>query len=310
MTLLSIRVIQLKRELLATGFRSLLLIGVAFFLFYASHLFWQQREYTFYFIGFLFIVCASIQLSRQDKTFIYTHLRHPHLEIFIEYLVLVLPFTFSSLFTPNWYYFPILVGALSLLPFYRQTYSQQAYFKSMSNVLPAYYFEWISGFRKMFLFLIPVYFLALAFSWFKILPLFLLWLLTVSIVTFYTECEPLHILRAGKLTAMQFVRQKLWRHARFLVLLYLPILLINTVFNFDYWLLNLLFIPVQLSLLCFAICFKYSSYEPNADLAANNMIVSLVSLGSVLPYLLPIPLIMSFVHYRKAVRNLKNYLHD
>jgi hypothetical protein len=187
---------------------------------------------------------------------------------------------------------------------------QKTYFRNISSIIPASHFEWISGFRKSFLLLIPLCILAIGFCWFKILPLFLLWFITFIITSFYNEFEPVHILREGGYSSKRFLRQKLYQHSGYLLLLYTPVLLINTIFNFEYWIVNLLFIPVQLSLLCFAICFKYSVYEPSKNLTAGSLILTMVSLCALIPYLLPVPLVMTFIYYRKAKNNLDNYLND
>jgi hypothetical protein len=150
----------------------------------------------------------------------------------------------------------------------------------------------------------------LGFSWFRILPLLLLWFITVSIASFYTECEPLHILKEGNFSSNRLLNRKLMRHSKYLLLLFSPLLVINTIFNPEFWILNIIFIPIQLSLMCYAICLKYSTYIPNKKPIGNSIILSLVSLGSIIPYLLPIPLLMAVFTYRKAKMNLNNYLND
>jgi len=78
----------------------------------------------------------------------------------------------------------------------------------------------------------------------------------------------------------------------------------------EFLVVNLLFIPAQLSILYFAICLKYSGYKPNAYQSGNNIPLAIVSMGSALPYLLPIPIILSFFYFYKAENNLKKYLND
>jgi len=212
--------------------------------------------------------------------------------------------------TQNWYCYPLLLLALTIIPFLKFSYSQVTYFKNISSLIPHSNFEWISGFRRSFLFLIPVYFLAIVFSWFRFLPLFLLWFITVSIASFYTECEPLHILKQNSLSPRYFLRRKIFLHSKSLVLLCIPVLLVNSIFNIEYWYINVLFLPVQLSLLCFAICLKYSTYRPNINLPGNNIILSLASIGTIVPFFLPIPLILAFKYYGNAKLNLEKYLND
>jgi hypothetical protein len=309
-TLLNIRLIQIKRELSDTGPRILALLGLLCFLIYLSFLTYQKTPDAFYLTAALFFICLSIQSTRNDKTFVYIHIEKPQSEIYSEYLILTFPFAVSSLFTVNWACYPILLLSMLAIPFLKYTLPQKTYFKNITSIIPASNFEWISGFRKSFLLLIPLYVLTIGFCWFKILPLFLLWFITIMIASFYNEFEPIQMLREGNYSSKRFLRQKLYRHSKYLLILYAPVLLINTIFNFEYWVVNLLFIPIQLSLLCFAICLKYSAYQPAKSSAGSSIIFPLVSLGSVLPYLLPVPLVMAFIYYGKAKNNLNNYLND
>jgi hypothetical protein len=308
--LLNIRLIQLKREFNDTGPGAIIIVGLILFLVYASYITYLKTPDAYYLTAFLLFISLSVQSYRNDKQFVYSHIRKPHLEIFSEYFLLTFPFAVTILFTENWFCYPLLIISLFIVPYLKFTVKQRTYFKNISAVIPATDFEWISGFRKSFVYLIPLYLLALALSWFRILPLFFLWFITVSIVSFYIECEPLHILKEGNFSAKRLLSSKLMRNSKYLALLYSPVLVINTVFNPEYWVLNLLFIPIQVSLVCYSVCLKYSSYEPNKKPIGNSIILSLVSLGSIVPYLLPIPLLMALFTYGKAKKNLKNYLND
>ena len=308
--LLNIRLIQIKRELNHAGLGIFIILGLFLFLIYSSFLIFQKTPDAFYLTAFVFYVCFSIQSYRKDKLFVYNHIQNPRSEIYTEYFVIAFPFMVTSLFTKNWFCFPVLLAALGIIPFLKFTIKQKTYFRGISAVISPSDFEWISGFRKSFIFLIPLYILAIGLSWFRILPLFLLWFITVTIVSFYTECEPLHILKRDDLSAKIFLQQKLMKHSKYILLLYIPVLVINTFFNIEYLVLNLLFIPIQLALVWYAICLKYSGYEPNKNSIGNSILLSLVSVGSIVPYLLPIPLLMAISTYGKAVRNLKNYLND
>ena len=309
-TLLNIRFLQIKRELKDVGLRSFVILGILFFLVFFSYTIFQKTQDALLLISFLFMSCLSLQSYRKDKSFVYNHISNPHFEIFIEYLMLTLPFCLLSLFTRNWFCFPILILSLYVLPFLKCTLKQKTYFKNISLIIPAQNFELISGFRKSFLFLIPLYVFAIGSCWFRIFPLFILWFISISIVSFYGECESLPILKEGNFSSKKFLKRKFYSHSKCILILYAPIVIIHSIFNFDLWLVNLLFIPIQLSLLCFAICLKYSSYQPNRNLLASNIVLSLVSLASIFPYFLPIPIIMAFYYYRKAKINLDNFLHD
>jgi hypothetical protein len=308
--LLNIRLIQAKRELNSTGLGVVILLGLLAFLIYASFTVFLKSPDAYYLTAFLFLVCVSVQSYRNDKQFVYIHIRNPHLEMYSEYLFITFPFAVSSLFTDNWICFPLLAAALFLVPFLKFTLKQKTYFKTISSFIPATDFEWISGFRKSFGFLIPLYLVAIGLSWFRIFPLIILWFISVTIASFYTECEPLHILREGNFSSARLLKRKLIRMVKYILILQLPVLVINTIFNPEFWILNLLFIPLQISFVSYAVFLKYSSYEPNKNAIGNNVILSLVSLGSIIPYFLPIPLLMAIFTYGKAKTNLNNYLND
>ncbi len=308
--LLNIRLIQAKRELNSSGPGTLILLGLVSFLIYAAYTVFLKSPDAYYLTAFLFIVCVSIQSYRNDKQFVYVHIRKPHLEMYSEYLLITFPFAASSLFTGNWFCFPIVTAALYLVPFLKFTLKQKTYLKNISSFIPATDFEWISGFRRSFGFMIPIYLLAFSLSWFRVFPLIILWFISVTIASFYTECEPLHILREGNFSSSRLLKHKLFRMVKYILILQLPVLVINTIFNPEFWLLNLMFIPLQVSFLCYAVFLKYSSYEPNKNAVGNNVILSLVSLGSLIPYFLPIPLLMALFTYGKAKTNLNTYLND
>ena len=301
---------QVRRELNSTGLGAVIAIALLSFLIYATYTVFLKLPDAYYLTVFLFLACVSIQSYRNDKQFVYIHIRKPHFEMYSEYLLLTIPFSSTSLFTCNWFYFPALAAALLLVPYLKFTIKQKTYFKTISSFIRATDFEWISGFRRSFGILIPLYLMALGLSWFRILPLLILWFITVTIASFFTECEPLHILREGNLTSAKLLKHKLFRMIKYIIIMYIPVLVINTIFNPEYWLLNLLFIPLQVSLVSYAVFLKYSTYEPNKNSVGNSVLLSMVSLGSIIPYFLPIPLMMAVFTYGKAKKNLNNYLND
>lgn len=310
LVLLNIRFIQIRRELTQAGFGALVLAAIFIFLIYITYYVFQKTPDAYYLAAALLAFCVYMQMNRRDKSFVYVHIRNPYRAIYAEYLILILPFISTSLFSPNWYVFPILISVLWSVPYLKFTFQQRANFKNISNLIKASDFELLGGFRKSFMFLIPLYLLSLGLSWFRIAPLFFLWLINVNIISFYSESEPLNILKEGNYSPHKFLILKIFRHSKYILLLFLPILVINTIFNPEFLLVNLLFTPLQLSLLCYSIFLKYSNYQPNRNPIGNSILLSLVSLGAILPYFLPIPVLLSVLTYRKAINNLKNFLND
>ena len=309
-TLLRIRLLQLKRIISDEGIVVLFMAVILFVLMYAAYINYQKKANALYILAFLALSCIVLQLKRQDLFFITNNLQYPHLQIYFEYVALVFLFIAPVLFTPYWYLFFALMSVLFLIPFLKFAFKQKTYFRNISSFIPVSNFEIISGFRKSFFVLSILYVLALCTSWLSIYPYIPLWLITILITSFYVECEPLQILKKDDLSINFFLQKKMYQHAVCLFIFYLPVLLINTLFNPADWLLNLLFLLVQIGMLCFSICLKYTTYIPNRNYNANSVTLGLFSLGSILPHFLPVSLFMSFDYYNRAKKNLKNYLND
>lgn len=310
MKLLCLRFKQCRRALNDLGVYSLVLGFLALLLITISSSLHQKSSTSFYQLIVLSVLCLIVHFYRSDKKFIYLHIKNPYLEIYLEYLVLFLPFSFSVLFTAHGYYFFIFQLLIVVISFITVSISKVNYFrlKSISRIINSSRFEYLSGIRQSFFFLIPLYSLAVTFSWFYVVPHVFLWLITVTFASFYNECEPLNVLRSNNKSPRQFLWHKIALHAKLLLPLYIPILIINTWFNRDFWFINILFLLLQLSLLIFAITLKYRSYQPNEKLYRNKIILSIVSLSAILPYLLPVPLLMSLVYFKTALKNLNHFL--
>jgi hypothetical protein len=309
-SLLHIRLRQIKREIDGLSLYVIPIFAIAAYLAFVSFKEFQKGENAIYIIIGLSVFCLSLHFSRKDKSFVFKHIDKPHTQIFFEYLALTFPFSISCIVTKSSYCYLILLAILFCIPLLKFQFRQRVSFKNLSNIISVKNFEWLSGFRKQYIAFICIYLLVILFIWIKILPLFLLWFLTIIILSFYNEYESIQILRESNKAPKQFLIAKLKASIIYILILYTPIIIINSIFNSDFLILNLLFIPIQISLLGFAICFKYSSYKPNQAKIGNSIPFSIVALCSALPHFLPIPTILLFVYFYKAENNLKQYLHD
>lgn len=309
-TLLHIRFWQFNREVKGLGLYLLVFIAIAAVLSFFTYNQFKNNTNAWYIVVLLAITCLAIQYSRKDKEFIYKQLNKPHLQMFLEYALLTLPFSITSLITKNWFCFPLLLLILSCIPFLKFQFKYRAVFKNLSAVIPASNYEWISGFRKQYISFIFLYLVALAFCWVRVLPLGLLWFLTIIISSFYLENEPLNILRAGNKTARKFLAHKIKTTVKYILMLYSLPIIINAIFVNEFLMITLLFIPAQIALVCFAISLKYCTYKPNTNILGNNVAFSIIAMLSAMPWFLPIPIILAVVYFYKAENNLKIYLHD
>ena len=309
-TLLYIRLRQFNREANGLGLYLFVFIAIAAVLSFITYSQFKNNTDAWYIVVLLSIICLGIQYNRKDKEFIYKQLDKPHFQIFLEYVFLTLPFSITSLITKNWFCFPLLLLVLICIPLLRFQFKHRTVFKNLSAVIPASNYEWISGIRKQYIPVICLYLLALVFCSVRILPLGLLWFLTIIISSFHLENEPVHILRAGNKTARKFLSDKIKINIKYILILYSLPVIINAVFVREFLIITLLFIPVQIALLCFAVNLKYSTYKPQTNLLGNNVAFSIIAMLSAMPYFLPIPVILSIVYFYKAESNLKTYLHD
>ena len=308
--LLYIRYKQFCHELNALGLYLLLLLPIAGYIMYCCFFVFRSGQKADLLIAGLVSFCAILQYYRKDKRFVYKHIDSPHLQLFSEYVAVTFPFSAMCLFTNSWYLYLVLLACLFCLPFFHSNIQPKVFLKNLSSVIPPSNIEWLSGIRKQFFPIVILYLLAFAFCWFNMLPLFLLWFLTVLLTSFYTESESIQVLREGAPTPRELLLRKWKVCTNYVILLYTPILLVNTICHVEYLFVNLLFIPTQLALLYFGITLKYASYRPNKSHHGNQIPLAIVSMCSVLPYLIPIPAILSIVYFYKAKDNLKKYLHD
>jgi|WetSurMetagenome_2_1015567.scaffolds.fasta_scaffold03443_5 hypothetical protein len=317
-TLFKIRLLQLKREIKLLGiFHNIVISGVLVVAIYQITKLYQD----FYFALLTFIstvaIILLIQISRRDKSFVFLHLAFPRKAIFTEYVVLSILFSAYLLFSRYWYFFILIIISCAVISGIKYTAKKKTKLVSLSKLILPKNFEWISGIRKYRFTFGLLYIVTLAVSPVIFLPLFCLWILTIQIISFYEECEPLNILCSGVFKPSRFLKIKIHRHSILLFVLYLPVLLVNSIFNPNLIIFNLVFLIVQITVLSLTIFFKYKIYAPRDMLPGNSIFLVIIQVCTILPFiigsipfLLPLPLFLCFKYYFSAKENLKFYLYD
>ena len=120
----------------------------------------------------------------------------------------------------------------------------------------------------------------------------------------------MQILFASAENAKHLLKTKVKSHSLQLIIILAPVIVINSIALTDMILINILFVFLQILFLMFAILLKYSAYSPNDNVKQNSILFFFAFLGSIIPYLLPLCVIMNIRHYKKAVANLNQYFHD
>lgn len=310
-TLIWIRWRQARKELSGAGIIYVLLLLLIVFAL-AAFLYTQFLKGTTALVFSLLIpatVC-SLHISRRDKTFIFRHLEQPVIALYTEYLVFTLPLIIAVLATRYWYAFLFMQASFYGIAHIRTMPAPRTWFNTLSKVIPARDFEWLSGVRKGAPLLLFFYLTALGLSWLIIAPLLCLWLISAQLTSFYLECEPLVMLWANADTPGQLLQGKIRRHVLLQVIISFPVLLLHSILCPDMVLINICFLAAQLLLLVFAILLKYTTYSPGKLMTGNNIILGFAALSVAIPFLLPVPLFMAIRNYGRAIKNLKAYTYD
>lgn len=309
--LLKIRWWQIKKELHGVGLVYTLILLLLILLFtIIAYTLYHTTTHAFIVSGVLLLALASFHFARGDKQFIGRQISYPQAAIFTEYATVTAPLTLSALFTPNWFVLPVTWTGIAIISLIRTTPKKISWFVFLSKIIAPRNFEWLSGVRKSLVFILILLLLSLGLSWVIIAPLVCLWLFTVNISSFYIECEPLSMLWANESSPRQLLWGKIKRHSGLLLLVSVPVLIINSLMHPEMALINTGFLLAQVLLLVFSILLKYATYRPGILLSGNNILLGFAAASIAIPFLLPVPLLMSLRNYSRALNNLKMYHHD
>lgn len=307
---LKIRLIQIKREMENLGILyslvSFILIAAVGFMFYN-----QIKNYPnyLYATALAIFVVLNIHVNRKDKRFISINCEYSRLIYLSEYLFFSIPLFIIIITSSRWYSLLILLSSYMAISFIDYESKKKVGIINFSKVIPYHNFEWRSGLRKYFWYILLIYTLAVGLLFIKFVSLFLFWILVGCFALFYQECEPLNILQINEMPAQRFIQWKIKGHLLLFVILSLPIMAGYILFNPDHiWITSLVYSASLLNFILF-ILLKYSSYEPNAILPGSAMIgISIAYCSIIMPFLLPIPLIMCVRGLKKSLSNLDYYL--
>jgi hypothetical protein len=310
LSLVKIRLQQISQESGGLGPIHLIIIaGVLAWVEYSLFLTYSSLQTALISFGILSFLLLSAHLARPDARFLWQQLPQPSAKLFAEYYLFSLPFVLPAI--ASWQFWLLALHALccwglSKWPYYRK--GKFWYFPWLSNWISVRkQLEWLTGIRRYWWVLLPLYLLTWAFCWLRAFPIIGLWFFTLFIANFYNEGEPLNILRIQMDRPATFLRKKIFSAFGLMLLLYAPQLLINAIIHNDIWYFHLIFLCMQLIALLFIILSKYAIYEPNAKLKGNSVLQAFALMGTVIQYLAPLPIFLCFWYYPRAIRQLKKY---
>lgn len=304
MQLLKIRFYQLKRDLGILFFPILALTScISFFAF--NH----PEKVGYYAVAIITYLFYSFHKNRGDLSFAYKHFNSAKTQVVTEYQLFLFPFSIPILFTNYWCVFFILHALVFVIPFIDTTRKIQFKILFVTKHFKNDYI-FISGIRKNLFVLVPLMLIALVLSPLKLFPLVALFIFNAVVFSFYEVNESVQMIQASNKTPKQFLADKLSSAVFKMAIINSPILIINTVFNFDLFLFNLYFLFYNLLMLATVIVLKYADYQYKKQ--GNSIQIKLIIMifGLFLPYLAPLTIIFYFQSRTEALKNLNNYLDD
>lgn len=309
-SLVKIRLQQISQESGGLGSIHLLIItAILAWIEYSLYIAYSSLNGALISFAVVLFILISIHLSRPDARFLWQQLPKPSAKLFAEYWLLSLVFVLPAL--PTWQFWILPLHALTCYLISKWRYYRKGklwYFPWLSNYFPANkYLEWLTGFRRYFWALLPLYLLSWAFCWLRGFPIIALWLFTLFLVNFYNEGEPLNVLRIQMKAPKAFLSKKIGIAFKLMLLLYSPQLLINAIIDADIWYFHLIFLIMQLIALLFLILSKYAIYQPHEKLKGNAVLQGLALMGTLIPYLAPLPIFLCFWYYPRAIRQLQKF---
>lgn len=324
-----VRISQFFRLLNEIGlFRVIFLLIILGFVLFFTYQFITTSENTIISLILIALLLLSVHTSRKDKPFLEAIIKQPYLIYLSEYMVLTLPVLVIWIVKNNWIGAGILLLVVFIIPLIYYNL-QFRYLGSIIQLLinpfnpnlnltvktrlpfiSSSSFEWISGIRRNLLILIPVYLLVLVFSFKPYVAVVGLIFLSLIISGFYFYGESREFVEFYAKSPRKFIVKKIYTNLRHLIVVFAPILIIALIFQISTWrfLLGALIVSIFIQVL--TIIFKYSLFEENANLTRNSIIVYGNIIFAIVPYFLPVPIIMGIIHYNKALKNLKQYFHD
>ena len=314
--IVNIRRIQFIREIKLLGFfystAIFLLLG---FVVFKLTSFYQDFLSSVYIVSAIVSLLFSFQVMRRDKTFLRNQVDGARWKIVYEYLLYALPFIIPLLFSPNYYLVIVVPVSVFLISGMKIELKERTGARFLGKIVSPKDFEWLSGLRKRrfyFGFLLAAVY---AFSFVKIVPLFFIWFLTTLIFEFYRDCEPLNMLRVNGYSAGKFLLVKILRHSFLYAVLFVPALVLNSLFNPETVFINSMFLIVQFTVLVLAVLMKYRIYTPLDSLQGLYIYLIVIQVVTVLPLFIGgipllsvLPLILCVRFYYSAKNNLKEYL--
>lgn len=264
-------------------------------------------NYAYVIIAGVLSLVYIVHSRRKDFNFIIKISKYPFATYLAEYFVFSIPLLILFILKQQFYSLFIYVLCLIGLSFTPRARIKLVTFSKFLKLIPQGMFEWQSGFRKNFIFIIIFYligFLGIWKLWFSAISVFFL---IISVCSFYSEFESRKILESAELPPKAFLSRKLKTHVKSFIIFVSPIFVLSFV-HYTEALYVFVSFAMVINCLVAAILLKYAFYAP------GNVSGFIQVLGSIILFVaLVFPLSILIVAlniflYFKAKNNLKIFL--
>ncbi len=308
--LLKIRLKQIYRGIIGVGLiRFIFLVGLVVFLGFALYIKSSDKVTSQYIgAGFLFLIML-IHFKRGDKLFLKSHFSNYKTLMLAEYIILSIPVLCCFFIHKQWVAISQLTGLLIIINIDLKARNSNLNTK-LQELIPDDAFEWKAGIRKQFFIIVPIWIIAALTSFFIGSVPIAIFILGITILSFFEKCEPYQILLSFELNATKLLMLKVKRLLQLFSIIIIPLLILFIVFNPDKWYIPVTEYFIFCSLLVYTIMTKYAFYEPNIKSSAAQIYVAIGALGGIIPVFLPVVWLLTILFYSKSVNNLNFFLDD
>lgn len=311
LSLLQIRFKQIYRTASNLGlFRALFVAILLFLLLLAFFTYLGKSGFRNWLtVGYLSGL-LSTHLNRPDKQFLIINAQGYNTVFLLDYVFLAIPLLVCQLFYQQFILAPTSAIVIGLIPFINISIQKRSLNNLIINAIPNEAFEWRAGVRKLFVFVLTIWFLAIIFSWFVATVPVAIFILGVSVFSFYDKGESIAILLSPELKSKRFLLRKITVAQLLFSTLLFPIVITFMIIHPELWYIPLIEFVLFSSILTYIVLLKYSFYRPNKKLIAGQMFSAIGALSVLLPFFIPLVWVLTIRFYFKSVSNLNIYMND
>lgn len=245
--------------------------------------------------------------ARKDIIFLKKLYADFRLLLFLEYVLSVFPFLITSLIKGCLQYSIGILVTCCLFSFFPLQYSGKISRGLKLTFLNPLSFEWKAGIRKSGWLMLLLWILSMSLVSYPAISLVLIWIIHSVIISFYQSFEGKDIVRSSDLSARQFLFQKIKSGVVLQLAIQVLPLTLYFVFNQEHWWIILFLIFQSMLSVGFSVIVKYAYWDPSNSSSPSSLYQSLAIISFLIPFLIPVPIILAGMRYNSAIRKLNAY---